>query len=115
MVERTFFDPAPMTPGLVWALMAVFVLFLMLTFFGRKRQTVAEKIQNITDYGELMSIVFNKRGTFEGKENTSLLSIAMVLRDKLSPSDWAAIYIVAEADSELERVAEEKACNELED
>ena|SRR3989344_5368669 len=115
MVEEEFFRPAETSPELFFSLLIILVLFLMLIFFGRKRQTLTDKIQNVKSYGELMGIVFNKRGYLEGDENKFLLKKAMMLRDRLSASDWAAIYLVAEPDSELEEIAEKKAGEELED
>lgn len=66
-----------------------------------------QEIRRIANIDQLMAFV-SEYEWLDGEENDLLLAKAIYFEAGLEEEDWAAIYEVAAAGSELERVAKEK-------
>lgn len=70
------------------------------------------QIRELYDADELMEFV-NDWEELDDNNSAALLSKAMSFEDDLSEKDWAEIYSIAAEGSGLEKIAEEKAGDEL--
>lgn len=107
---------------LFWLFIISLIIYFILGIFERKNTkelvkqegvrteniAMINRIKNVNNAEELMAVVASVE-EFCGEENSILLQRACYFEDDLSELDWADIYYVAEEDSMLAKVAQEKA------